>query len=188
MSRAAWFKLPGQEGGERTLDEQLLGLGVAMAEAKGLTVWDLGCAEGLIALEFLKAGAARVEGCDYNRELVTEAERLRAGLPAEQRARVRFAHADLHQVLAGGLKASFDIVLALAVIHKLGTPERALRFAARAARRLLVIRLPVGSRGRFTTKHHFARCDVNAVMPHCGFRLGATEQGPRGELVQYWRR
>ncbi len=187
MGKGTWFKIPGIQDGERDLAEQMKGLAPAPREASGRTVWDLGCAEGLIAFEFMKTGAT-VEAIDCNGVLLEVAEAQRAQLPEEEKARVSFARADLREVLAEGLTASFDIVLALAVVHKLVEPEKALRYIARAARSLVVIRLPGGSTGKFKSKNHGTPCDVNAAMPQHGFDLERTEQGPRDELVQYWRR
>lgn len=163
------------------------GLEHALAEAVGKTVFDLGCAEGLIAFEFLRAGAT-VEALDCNGVLLAVAEELRAKLPEDEQARVTFRKADLRDVLAGGLTASFDIVMALAVVHKLPDPEVVLGYIARAAKSLVVIRLPGGSKGVFSSKTWGTSCDVNATMPKHGFQLERTEQGPRDELVMYWRR
>lgn len=188
MGKGTWFRIPGVQDGERSIEEQLLGLGPALAEAQGKTVWDLGCAEGAIAFEFLKAGAKQVEACDFNAVLLNVALDMRGKLPEAERKRIAFRQADLRVALAHGLTASYDIVLALAVVHKLPKPEEALGYIARAARELVVIRLPGGSTGQFTSKHHGTPCDVLATMAQKGFALERTEQGPRDERVQYWRR
>ena len=194
MGNGTWFKIPGQQDGERSLDEQMRGLGPVIAEVQNayaagcpLSVFDLGCAEGCISFEFMRAGAT-VEALDCNAVLLEVAEAQRAKLPEEDQARVVFRKADLRDVLAEGLIASFDIVLALAVVHKLPEPEKALGYIARAARSLVVIRLPGGSKGEFRSKGYAAPCNVNATMPKHGFELERTEQGPRDELVQYYRR
>jgi 2-polyprenyl-3-methyl-5-hydroxy-6-metoxy-1,4-benzoquinol methylase len=60
-----WLSVPGiREHADRTLAEQMLGLDKAVAECKGKRVLDLGCAEGLIGLEFAKAGAVNVVGIE----------------------------------------------------------------------------------------------------------------------------
>lgn len=188
MGKGTWFQIPGIQDGERSIDEQLLGLESALAEASaGKTVWDLGCAEGAIAFAFMKAGAT-VEACDFNNTMIETALNLRGRLPDAERRRIQFRVADLRYSLADGLKARFDIVLALAVVHKLPKPEAALGYIARAAKSLVVIRLPGGSQGRFLSKNYRAECDVNATMPGHGFVLEQAVPGPRDERVQYWRR
>jgi hypothetical protein len=81
-----------------------------------------------------------------------------------------------------------DIVLMLAVLHKLRDPEKSVREWAQFAGSLVVVRLAGGSAGVVRHKHGYAQCDLRDVMPALGFRLERTAQGPRDELVQYWRR
>jgi 2-polyprenyl-3-methyl-5-hydroxy-6-metoxy-1,4-benzoquinol methylase len=186
--REGWFEIPGQQTGPRTLAEQMLGLDEALAEAKGSTVLDLGCAEGLIALEFLKAGAAHVEGFDVNRGAILAAMRQRDRLGPTDQARVRFLLRNVNEVAPTDVR-QFDIVLALAILHKLSPVSTGVEYVARAARKLVVIRLPHGSTGELTSKWRGGGgCDLNEAMPQFGFRLDKMLPGPRGELVQYWRR
>lgn len=178
-----WFAIPGVQHGDRTLDEQMRGLQCALAEADGASIADLGCAEGLIAFEFLKAGAAWVYGCDYNRNLVEVAQ------DQQQRATrghlAQFVHADLRKMRLG---RTFDIVLALAIIHKMDEPAELCAEIARICTRLAVIRLPKGSTGNIAAKFTGVQCDINAHMSAGGFSLERVERGPRTELVQYWRK
>lgn len=175
MTPRGWFVIPGVQEGARTLAEQMLGLEPAFAEIKGKTVLDLGCAEGLIMQEALKAGAALVHGVECNAELM-----IQDGLTV--------TIANLSLGLPAGLRDQYDIVLLLAIVHKLRSPADRLReFAARATERV-VIRLPLGSKGRLHSKHSQEKCDCNVVMRECGLSLEQTLPGPRGELVQHWRR
>lgn len=179
-----WFKLNGV--GERSLAEQMRGVGGALAECRGRTVLDFGCAEGLIAEAFARAGASSVFGIDYNAELIADAKTLESW-------NLHFQHADIRQVIkqerASGEIWQYDIVLALAVLHKLDDPVAAARFMAATTRSLMVVRLPKRSTGAFKTKNFpWAECDLNKVLPACGLHLEATAPGARGELVQYWRR
>ncbi len=183
-----WFKVPGRTG-ERTLKEQLKGLSPALAEAQDKTVLDLGCAEGLIAMEFARSGAARVDGIDCNEDLVIVGLKLRSeGLTKEPRlSRVLLQCAPVQRLLP--LELSYDVVLALAILHKMHDPLTALQWCAKTAQNLLVIRLAGGSRGSIKSKHYpHTRTDSRSVLANLGFALEREEQGPRDEMVHYWRR
>lgn len=188
-----WLKIPGVQAGDRSLDEQLLGLEPALADCLGRSVYDFGCAEGLIGLEFAKRGAVLVQGYDMLPQFVVQARRQarEVGLSSF----CHFYEYDLRAFCDEGLPKSFpdnqqsDIVLALAIVHKLYNPEAALQNMATLARSRVVIRLPLGSTGKieykFTPKRH---CHTGLVMPAMGFKLEQTLDGPRGELVQHWVR
>lgn len=175
-----WFEIPGVQRGDRTLAEQMRGLDVLAAEVDGLDVLDLGCAEALILLELKARGAARCVGYEGNPKVAEVAARLAGPSGCDVRC------ADLNLVVPEG---RFDVVLLLAILHKLDRPQAQLvRFAALASR-LVVIRLPLGSSGEFGRKNRpEIRCDTRAVMPAAGFVLERDEEGPRGERVHYWRR
>jgi 2-polyprenyl-3-methyl-5-hydroxy-6-metoxy-1,4-benzoquinol methylase len=179
-----WFKVPGDsKPADRTLDEQMLGVTPALAEAAGKSVLDLGCAEGLIALEFAKAGASRVLGVEMLEYHLEVARRLCTDRPVE------FICARLEEVTAEQL-GRHDIVLALAIIHKLRDVKAGLELAAGACKDLLVFRGPnyMQPDGWMRSKHWPTAVNVNQTMEACGFRLEAAGPGPRGEPVQRWRR
>lgn len=180
-----WFQIDGVTTGPRTLDEQLLGLEPALAEAKGKTVCDLGTAEGLIALEFAKAGAESVYACDYNEVLIGVAKQR------EHPQSVTFEHKDVVDLIAEHRASGeqYDIILALALLHKLADPDDGVKFCCEAARSLVVVRLPQGSRGVIRSKSHTHKvCDIRPIFADHWFTCERTESGPRDELVQYWRR
>lgn len=181
MSRHGWLVIPGVQTGDRTLEEQMLGLAPALAEASGKTVLDLGCAEGLIGREFARAGAADVLGLETLDEHIQVARRQCKGFA------VRFKQRDLNDQKPPKVP-SYDIVLALAILHKLNQPARGAEYCCRASKALIVIRLPVGSDGVIFGKHTRVRCDLGQAMASHGFALERVEDGPRKELVQYWRR
>lgn len=192
MQRKGWFKIPGVQDGDRTLEEQMQGLAGALAEASGKSVLDLGCAEGLIAREFARAGARAVHCIESVMGHLQVARSLCVNLP------VTFQLADLQVVTedavrSGGRLNEYDLVLCLGIAHKMRAPLACIQFAARSSRDLVVIRLSArgdAERGILESKffpNH--RCDVNDAMHFEGFRLEATHPGPRGdERVQYWRR
>lgn len=167
--------------GPRTLEEQMLGLQPALDEAAGKSCLDLGCAEGLIGIEFAKAGAVSVRGIDYNAELIAMARALPANVTLEL--------GDVTSLVLSPDRPQYDIVLALAILHKLPDPTAAVRYCAQTARDLIVVRLPAGSTGTFRSKNYpHGRADVPATMTQCGFVRERKEEGPRGEWVHYYRR
>lgn len=181
MRSHGWFAVPGQTG-DRTLAEQLTGLEYALAEAPGKTVSDFGCAEGLISLEFARAGAT-VRACDANLESIEIAKGLRADLS------VSFEALNINMIAELSPKPwRADIVLALAILHKLRIPERGLRFMAAATAGLLVIRHQGGSKGLIRSKHNGNSCESAPILEECGLRIEREVPGPRDELVHYWRR
>lgn len=161
----------------------MAGLHPALNDAAGKRVCDFGCAEGLISLEFAKV-AARVLACDYNAAMVETAARLGSGV-----TNVEFRCVDLREVMSDRVTWACDVLLALAILHKMPDPQAALEFFADVTRELLVIRLPRGSNGdNVKAKHSGKSCSVNFTMKQRGFALEKTLTGPRQERVQYWRK
>lgn len=180
-----WFTIPGVRKGDRTLEEQMMGLAPALEECKGKTVLDLGCAEGLISREFARAGAAAVTGIEMLQTHLLYAQQMCKGIK-----NINFICAHIGDYIKTLERIpQYDIVLALGVIHKLPDPNVPLRFAAASAKNLLLFRAPaIKHGGKVKSKHGDAMCDVNAVMSEMGFVDEKTIQGVRGEAVQYWRR
>lgn len=181
-----WFQVPGiRPAGDRSLQEQVMGLAPALAEAKGKTVLDLGCAEGMIAREFALAGAADVHGIELLQTHLDVARKVVKGVP-----RVHFTCAHLADyVMENPEPGQYDIVLALGIIHKLDDPGMPLAWAARAARELLLFRAPAkATDGVVRSKFSQKTCNVPAVMKAHGFVEEQLIPGVRGEAVQYWRR
>lgn len=188
-----WIAVPGiRANADRTLAEQMLGLEPALAAARGKTVLDLGCAEGMIGREFAKAGATDVFGIEQLAAHLAVAKKVAAGYPADPQPmpQMRFQQAHLAEWIAKHpAPPVFDIVLALGIIHKLHEPRLALDFAARSARSLLCFRAPATANGGIVLSK-FSQRGVNVPkrMATHGFREGATIKGARGEAVQYWHR
>lgn len=148
-------------------------------------VLDIGCAEGLIAFEFAKAGAAHVHGIEVVQDHIKTAYRVREKLNLTKI--VTFETGDLAALPAP--QKQYDIVLALGVAHKLKEPAVGIRWAAAASRDLVVIRFSAGTvNAVLQSKRYSGKCNVNAEMKKAGFRLERTEAGPREETVNYYRR
>lgn len=185
-----WLKVPNiRPDGDRTLQEQMLGLDRALTECKGKTVLDLGCAEGLIGLEFAKAGAARVVGIEL---LETHLQVARKACKGYSQMEFICAHLGIH-IRDNPDPEQFDIVLALGIIHKLDDPNIPLVWAARAAKGLLCFRAPAkverwGADYYVKSKFKDFRCNVPQTMRAQGFVDEGIIPGVRGEGVQYWRR
>lgn len=176
-----WFE---QEDGapfERTLAGQLIGLELLAARCRGRSVLDLGCAEGAIGKWLLEQGAARYHGMEVHPDRVAAARRLLPGCVIDCR--------DLNNLAPpptpDGKLHSFDIVLALAIAHKLRDPAAFLRAAAARCRELMVLRLPgpvINDR-----RSNFVMCDPVAVLAR-GFRPIQFPKGDREEWMVYLER
>lgn len=147
-----WFQVDGVQDGDRTIEQQLLGLETIAALFQGRQVLDLGCAEGLIGRHCVDAwGAAAVDGVTCVDYEIEHARQLCEGRPQ------RFIKGDLasaqgRRLLVPALKPEYDIVLLLSVLHKARQPMPFLEWAVRFARELVVIRLPA-------PVINMARCD-----------------------------
>lgn len=188
-----WIAVPGiRPLADRTLAEQIMGLGPAIEFARGKTVLDLGCAEGMIGREFARAGATDVLGIEQLGAHLSVARRVAAGWPQDPAPmpQMRFEQAHLAAWAESHPQPEpFDVVLALGIIHKLHDPKMALAFAARSARLLLCFRAPaVATEGIVKSKFTAKAVNVPKQMAGYGFREGDTIPGVRGEAVQYWWR
>lgn len=182
-----WLSVPGiREKADRTLEEQTHGLEHAYAEAQGASVLDLGCAEGLIGREFAKRGAVRVLGLELLKDHIDVARKACADFP-----QMEFQHTNLFYHSQTVHPEPFDIVLALSVIHKMPVPETLLRWAAKSAMKLLLLRAPKWAhKGTMIHSKHYngSVCDTVKVMESEGFEHIRTINNSRNEPLHYWRR
>lgn len=189
--RHGWYIIPGVQTGDRTIEEQMLGIEPALTACRGKTVLELGAAECLMAAEFARAGAKHVTAIELLADHVTAGRKVCAGLPV----------AIIEAELAGYIEQNpqpqqHDIVLALGIAHKLKEPEKCLRFAARSARELMVFRGPGKATpgrasmwdGWLKAKFGEGKCHVPTLMAEEGFREGETYDSAHGERAQYWHR
>jgi SAM-dependent methyltransferase len=179
-----WFDIPGVQEGDRTLAEQMTGLDGLAELVRGRTVLDLGCAEGLIALECARMGAARVDAIDYKIEFIDRARKLK--LP--EGATLNWFYHNLEHGLPDGTLPQYDVVLALAIIHKMPQPAALTRLIADTARQILIVRLPLNSKGVVRSKHNgVATCDIPADLQGAGWQLADVRFGPMNERVHFYR-
>lgn len=139
-----WFKIDAHYDGDRTIDEQLTGLDLVCERAKGKTVLDLGCAEGLIGLHLLdRCGASLLHGFSLVPSEIMAARHLGWG-----RENAAFHVLDLNlldKAIAWKppvLLPRYDTVLLLSVLHKLETPVGILEHVLPLVNGLLAVRLP----------------------------------------------
>lgn len=188
--KKTWFPV-GRGEHERELRHQLQGLrhvidDVATAKRRGqrLTVLDAACAEGLIGLELLKAGACALHGVELVPERVRDANRLRGEQPAT------FEQGDL---TTWAPKRSYDVVLALSILHKLPDPLTVACGLANACDRMLVIRLPppaAGDEGGVIRDRRSGMrpFDLRAALAPLRFNLEEEATGYLGEWIGFWRK
>lgn len=179
--KGRWF------GGDRSLEQQLMGLEPMLAGIRGRSVLDVGCAEGAISLECAKRGARDVTGLEIRSDAVAAARSLAHGGP--HRDSMAFYVADANTFTT---TTRFDVVLMLAVLHKLKSPGAACRRLAALALELAVIRLPPASAPSIIdARSGHVPCNIDTVMNDLGFSLDLQHSGytgPLGEWMGYYRR
>lgn len=185
-----WFPV-GRGSHERSLHHQMQGLRhvvdeVATCKKRGqhLTVLDAACAEGLIGLELLKAGASALQGVELVPERVRDANRLRGDLPATF---------EVGDICTWQPNCKHDIVLALSILHKLPDPVAVASRLGDACLRMMVIRLPPppeGSEGGviMDRRSGMVRIDLRPGLDRLGLRLEEETTGYLDEWIGFWRR
>jgi len=179
--RKGWFNIPGVQAGDRTVQDQMKGLDALELQASGKTVLDLGCAEGLVARQLVQAGA-QVHGVEVVRDAVLEARK--------QCPEGEFYHVDLNvpHALKELQLPPIDVVLALAVLHKLRNPLQVVRTFLSFNPALVVLRMPPATPGfvldrRSGMKKH----DVAGALDPT-HALVYTTRGHFDEWVGYFER
>lgn len=172
--------------GKWPLAERLEGLAPLFERARGASFVDLGCAEGFVAREFLRNGAALVHGFELDAFRVACARAICAEF--DERAVFRAANlsdpAGFRAAKADLLRERYDGVLYLGIHHHLDPASRGemLRDAISRATRWFALR----------TSHALAEADgVFAALEAAGFaRLASAAIGAAhlGELTLWERR
>ena len=170
-----WF------GGDRTVEEQMIGLEKMLAECEGASVLDVGCAEGDIGFACTAAGALFALGVDNIEDHIRIAKE-RAGWPAKN-------HFEVQDANTYAPPEKFDIVLLLAILHKLQDPTAAVIRFSDVCLDLLVIRWPVrGPDTIIDPRSGMKKFKITRVLKGRGFVKESEVPGPRGEIVSYYRR
>ncbi|MEO6588951.1 MAG: methyltransferase domain-containing protein [Pyrinomonadaceae bacterium] len=178
--KLGWFHTEGRLG-DRTIEQQLMGLDMLMERVPGKSVLDVGCAEGLIAIEMAKRGATAVHGVEIVPGHVEVGNELRGDLPVLLEVGDANTYTPVRQ---------YDIVIMLALLHKLEEPSRAcFRFAA-AARELVVLRHPPSAAPNIVdVRSGLVKQKIPKAMRKSGFKLiREAYDGPLDEYVAYWER
>ena len=172
--------MPGRPG-DRTFDQQMMGLDWLFANCKGRTVLDCGSAEGLISIKTAEAGAVAVHGVELVPERVALATKLRGDLP------VTFEVGDMN---VWRPKRQYDIVLGLAILHKLKDPGMCAVALSAATRYALILRLPPAGAPTITDRRSgMVPIDIRAIVEGSGLRLKhQSNDGPYGEHISTWTR
>lgn len=182
LKKKGWF-IAGGRTGDRTLEQQLTGLAPLFETIAGKTVLDAGCAEGLISIALAKAGAAKCHGL----ELVSGHVQMASDFAAEEGVPCTFEVANLNGYDIGQCEPA-DIVLMLAILHKLNDPTAVCIELAGRAREKCVIRLPPTGPVIIDDRSGRVPHNIPAAMDRAGFDLMHETLGPFEEWMGYFTR
>ena len=129
--------------GKWPISERFRGLEMVFDNCAGMTVLDLGAAEGVISLECLKRGASLVHSFELDASRIEIAKRLCADFPNSIIRQANLSKwEEFSEKQADLLLDSYDIVLYLGIQHHLPKPHRltTLAEAARRAAKLFAIK------------------------------------------------
>lgn len=180
-----WFEIPGVQKGDRTIEQQLKGLGPLLEEIEGKTVLDLGCAEGLISHTLLLRGAKKAYLVDFVPENIRVASTLQ---PRHKLDAVVHDLNDLEDTRKLLADIRFDVVLMLAILHKLRKPLELVREVIAHAPGLIVIRTAASTPGFVQDpRSSFERFDFQPLLRDAGYALERVTSGSFNEWMGYFR-
>ena len=174
--KEGWFTTKGRRG-DRTLKSQVQGLARLIESVPGKSVLDIGCAEGLISMHLVDKGAIAAHGVEIIKGHVEVANKLRKDRPC------MFEAGDANDWAP---KRQYDIVIMLAVLHKLRDPTAAVKRYAAAARELVVIRMPPYGFMLRDERSGNVPHDIELAMNAAGWQLDHQTTGPTDEVVGYF--
>lgn len=187
MAVEPWFKI-GEAPGLRFLKEQLKGLDDLPKYASRASVLDLGCAEGLIGKHLIDTlGADLVHGVEIVEGRIKLAREQFSGY---DNAKFWVGNLnnlpELEQTMAPDLLPKYEVVLLLAILHKLKDPVAVLKWCASRCSRALVVRLP-GYTPYFEDRRSKGQKVDPAAILGGGWQLCSDKQGPRNERTLIFR-
>lgn len=193
-----WYICDGLRDGDRTLEQQILGLtplvptavdpdtgpvaGSGDGALVGKSVLELGCAEGLMSRWFVtNGGASEVHGV----EIVPGHVDLGKKWCKKHPVKLEVANCDTWRP-----KRAYDVSVALALLHKLQDPLACLGAMAEATKEMVVVRLPSACTPWVITdaRTNFKPWDVDKCLRANGFELVDQTMGPFDEPTGFWRR
>jgi 2-polyprenyl-3-methyl-5-hydroxy-6-metoxy-1,4-benzoquinol methylase len=177
MRKQGWFHTHDRPG-DRSLKTQLIGLAPLFEEIEGKSLLDVGCAEGLISIESMKRGARFVHGV----EIVPGHVEVANGFGKEG---CTFEVADANEYTP---TQTFDVLLFLALLHKLKDPSSSAKRIAAWCLGLCVVRLPPSGPVIIDDRSEREPHDIVAALLDSGFVLERTTEGPYHEWMGYFRR
>ena len=104
------------------LNDRLDGVSDILHRADGKSILDVGCSRGMVALQFVMAGATLVHGCDIYEPGLQAAREVFADWPVSSRfENINLAGGPdaLTKGFGNDYQSRYDIVLYLAIHHKL---------------------------------------------------------------------
>lgn len=176
--KQGWFHTKNRLG-DRSIAQQMEGLDWLLQNVAGKSVLDVGCAEGLISIALAQSGAGACHGIEIVQGHVDVGNKLRKGLPC------LFEQGDANDYKP---KRTYDIVILLAVLHKLRNPTESLFRLVEAARETVVIRLPPYGSTIVDERSGFEPHDIDMAMVKAAFTRVHDARGPINEWVGVYRR
>lgn len=177
-----WYAIPGWRDGDRTIEQQITGLDRMPIDVRGKEILELGCAEGVMSRWFVDTCKAHsVHGI----EIVPGHVDLGKKWCKHRRIKFEVANCDTWRP-----RKAVDVVVALALLHKLQDPIRCLDAVCAVAREMVVLRLPSACEPWIIkdARTEFQPFDVSKVLKEHGFDLVDSTMGPFDEPTGFWRR
>jgi SAM-dependent methyltransferase len=168
-----WFRI-GDNGGQWDISRQDAGLDEI--DFKGKTVLEIGCAEGLVALQNLKRGAKLSHGIEFRERAVEVAKSIAGVLGLSASAKFYWGDIrDTRRVLnQTGMLEKYDVVIAMAVLQKVPNQPEVLGKILEKCAATLVLRLPLRELYKyrlFRWRYSWGVVDPVEVARKNGFKL-----------------